>query len=544
MSAKHLSLSFSVLSFALLAPLGACNTDHATQPGKEDGSQLTLITTLLVSAPSKVTAAQQLQLSIGSTEDDSYAYISASPGTAPGVTASIMNRTRDRQSGTAESVRATIEDGGFDPVRVRASMGDTLQIAFLSPDGSPVLVGAAVVPRVRPPTIVRTNPRPGKKDVPLNSRFEIVFSEPIDPASINSQNIRVLTGGAGLDGSLVQLDAFTVSFVPAKPLSPSTLFQLVIGTGVHNLGGVGLESELSIQFETGASSSDPGACTTDTECISFIRRGSIYTTALLRSGTAGGSVIAANGAALLPMGFAVAEPVWSPDGRQLAFVDWSRTKLCVAGQTGSGTKCRNVFSDHRPSWSPDGSQLAFVGSLQPDNPNQAGPRQLFVLKLSDMSLRVVLDNVGTFCGASVSWSPDGSRIAFTSLPSMCGILATVRVDGSDLHVVQYLNPAQPIRSIAWSPDGQRFAVLGVYEIATVNVDGTGWQVLVTASSLQSAEIMEAPTWLTDGSAILFSAGWNCFMGCSDNRIMFVTRDGSQGTVLLNAAEPAVRPPIR
>ena len=161
-----------------------------------------------------------------------------------------------------------------------------------------------------------------------------------------------------------------------------------------------------------------------------------------------------------------------------------------------------------------------------------------------MSLRVILQDVGTFCGTSVSWSPDGSRLAFTSLPSMCGGLATVRVDGSDLHVIAERNPAQPITSVAWSPDGQSFAVLAYDEIGTLNIDGTGWHSLVTSAALESAEIMEIPTWTTDGSAILFSAGWNCFMGCTDNRIMFVRRDGSRGTVLLNASEPTVRPPIR
>lgn len=551
-----------VLSVVLAAALAACNSDGSTAPRDEEDRQDPLISTLRVSAPSTINAASRTHATVaGFTDGDMYAWVSAAPGSAPGVAASITNRTRARQSSGSARVEVPLTDGGLDPVPVAASALDTLQIEFLAADRSVVLLRLAVVPKVRPPTIVRTNPRPGKKDVPLNARFEIVFSEPIDRGTITPEHIRVVTGGVAIGGSLVQTNDFTVEFVPAEPLRPETSYQIVIGTGVRNLGGIALESEFSLNFDTGTSmdGSPPApptsfACSAETQCLAFVRDGGLFATALVSTGTTYGTPGGGAGAVRLHQGSAAA-PVWSPDGRQLAFLSSSRSELCVVGPDAPGVKCASVFVDHSPSWSPDGRELAFVGSLQADNGNQPRPRQLYALKTTDMTLRVILADVGTFCGASVSWSPDGGRIAFTSLPSICGGLATVRPDGSGLVVVT-ANPAQPIRSLAWAPDGLSFAVLvnmiaedcpGGCDaaIGTLNVNGTGWQPLVTASWGGAGEMLESLAWAPDGSAILYGAGWNCFMGCSDNRIMFVKRDGSgRGTVLVKAAEPSIRPVLR
>jgi hypothetical protein len=555
MSIQGVRVPVAVIGFVLSAV--ACTPDSTVAPRDEEDPR-NVLTPLLISAPSSVNGTTLSHLANGG--EATYAYVSAPPASVPGVTASIANRTRDRQSGSIVRREVPIEDGGFGPIPITASAGDTLQIEFLTSGGSVVLIRLAVVPKLRPPKIVRTTPRPGKKDVPLNARFEIVFSEPIDPATIRPENIRIVAGGAAVIGSLVQTNDFTVEFVPAELLRPETSYQIVIGTGVRNLGGVALESEFSLTFDTGTATESappeppaPFGCSAETQCLAFVRDGGLFTTPFVSTGTTYNAPDAAR--AVLP-GLPLAAPVWSPDGHQLAFVTPSRSNLCVVGPDGAGSKCIQVFVDDRVSWSPDGSELAFVGSLTVDNPFQPIPRQLLALKTTDMTLRVILGDVGKFCGTSVSWSPDGSRIAFTSLPSMCGGLATVRPDGSDLQVVASLNPAQPIRSIAWAPDGLSFAAMvNMREedcpggcdaaIGTLKVDGTAWQPLVTASWGGSGEMIESPTWSPDGSAILYGAGSNCFMGCSDYRIQFVKRDGSgRGTVLVKAAEPSVRPVLR
>jgi TolB protein len=59
-----------------------------------------------------------------------------------------------------------------------------------------------------------------------------------------------------------------------------------------------------------------------------------------------------------------AEPVWSPDGRRIAFVSRrdGKAEIYVMNADGSGKRnlTRNPAKDVRPSWSPDGRKIAFV----------------------------------------------------------------------------------------------------------------------------------------------------------------------------------------
>ncbi|HEX2721490.1 MAG TPA: hypothetical protein VHM24_01130, partial [Gemmatimonadaceae bacterium] len=175
MSIERIWFSRLVARLGLLSLAAACHSDRTTEPHIGTDPLDTTPTTFFVSAPSSVNPAGQLQLAIGSSAEETYTYVSASPGSSPGSSASITNRTRDRRSGSTTRADVIIHDGGFDPVRIAASAGDTLQVEFRSAEGSALVARAAVVPRSRPPTIVRTNPGPGKKDVPLNARFQIVF---------------------------------------------------------------------------------------------------------------------------------------------------------------------------------------------------------------------------------------------------------------------------------------------------------------------------------------------------------------------------------
>jgi len=59
-----------------------------------------------------------------------------------------------------------------------------------------------------------------------------------------------------------------------------------------------------------------------------------------------------------------AEPVWSPDGRRIAFVSRrdGKAEIYVMNADGSGKRnlTRNPAKDVSPSWSPDGRKIAFV----------------------------------------------------------------------------------------------------------------------------------------------------------------------------------------
>src|SRR5205807_10440296 len=98
---------------------------------------------------------------------------------------------RDARTGSAAA--AAMSGGGFDPVPLRAAAGDTLavDVRLVAGGNQPFYL---VVPASRRPVVVRTDPPPRKRDVPLNTSIVVVFSEPIRVTSAGG--LQVLQNGS------------------------------------------------------------------------------------------------------------------------------------------------------------------------------------------------------------------------------------------------------------------------------------------------------------------------------------------------------------
>jgi dipeptidyl aminopeptidase/acylaminoacyl peptidase len=78
-----------------------------------------------------------------------------------------------------------------------------------------------------------------------------------------------------------------------------------------------------------------------------------------------------------------------------------------------------------PVWSPDGRRLAYLASFPPDRPWQFLPE----LNVLDLEAGVSQSLLGDWGGAfAVAWYGDGSRLAFVGAPSGVGYFAKRRVD--------------------------------------------------------------------------------------------------------------------
>lgn len=224
-----------------------CSDRGESPVGSTDDVEVTVRAGLVVSEPVDGSGST---VSGAATEGADVTYVSAQPGTFPNaVSVQIRNVTTDDPL----SAPVPVVEGGFDPVAVQASVGDRLGLAVLEGGGGVTVLYVAVPPR-RPPLIVRTIPPRGRVDVALSVQPRVVFSEPIDPASVTATSIRLLRDGEPVEGSvgLVPGSPFTAELAPGTLLQPLTDYELVVSTDVRDLDGDALEAELRVVFTTEA----------------------------------------------------------------------------------------------------------------------------------------------------------------------------------------------------------------------------------------------------------------------------------------------------
>ena len=182
----------------------------------------------------------------GAAASAAVAFVSVAPGSFPGGTnAAVQNRR------TRLVLPVLLQDGGLDPVGVIARAGDTLDLTVTLPAGR-TTSAFAVVPAHRAPQVVRTVPSDGGTNVVPGAKVALWFSEPVDPATITGETVRLMVNGAVVPGvaRLVAGSLVSVEFVPATPLDPATAYQLVLTAGVADLNGEALRGRIAASFTT------------------------------------------------------------------------------------------------------------------------------------------------------------------------------------------------------------------------------------------------------------------------------------------------------
>jgi Tol biopolymer transport system component len=252
------------------------------------------------------------------------------------------------------------------------------------------------------------------------------------------------------------------------------------------------------------------------------------------------------------------DPVWSPDGKRIAFTlavsekpeRGSRVKMNLYVMNADGSNCKEVtyfsygLQASSPTWSPDGARIAFT--LQSRNERAPGGIDTTVC-VTDLKgfwpvaegmwprwshdgktvlYSAFTDSKGmttdlyerNFAGggekkkrlegvAQAALSPDGKRLAYISSGDKVGNIVVSNADGSEPKQVTRLQDTGPL-GLQWSSDGRRIyftqptspgsAGAINYRIYVMNADGRNLQALTKG---------DAPDYLGGAPGSFLATNW-------------------------------------
>jgi dipeptidyl aminopeptidase/acylaminoacyl peptidase len=248
---------------------------------------------------------------------------------------------------------------------------------------------------------------------------------------------------------------------------------------------------------------------------------------------------------------AAGSPLWSPDGRWIAYYGTAESKhgLAMAHPDGSaatflaeasGTNAPLPSQGAEVTWSPDGKQIAFISATPgPETADASGDpivitrylykpdageglthfndnRRLHIFVVDVATKQVRQLTRGNYYEHSIDWSPRGDEIVFISDRSPetdqffnYDVFALKVSDGSVRRLTATENAEYDPK---WSPDGKMIAFRATKRGLTdrettmedthvwvMNADGSGRRELATIDNRQGA-----PQWAPDGKAVYFT----------------------------------------
>ena len=160
-----------------------------------------------------------------------------------------------------------------------------------------------------------------------------------------------------------------------------------------------------------------------------------------------------------------------------------------------------ISIDSNPRWSPDGTRIAFSSADRGNGPGT----DVYVMDADGKNERKLTNSENGNSHNFDSWSPDGSHILYDTATIAAGDMWVTDADGGNaVRIAETVWCSLP----DWSPDGKRLVGCQCEQgertgcsLFLVNADGSG---LITL--IESSGNILAPRWSPDGTRLFYTDG--------------------------------------
>ena len=206
---------------------------------------------------------------------------------------------------------------------------------------------------------------------------------------------------------------------------------------------------------------------------------------------------------------------WSSDGSELVFsrsvfsenqqapVSWELFVMSPDAKTVDQVTDDNGLASF-PSWSPDGTRIVYSSArgkrlIAGCEGSTLCPSDIYVINADGTGETRLTDDPAD--DSAPDWSADGAKIVFRSTrDDQRGEIYVMNGDGSGV-IRLTSDPAILKRRPVWSPDGARIAFVGGSQVYVMAADGSG---LEKVTDIQGNSFIHDVTWSPDGKELAFS----------------------------------------